>query len=252
MLTLPFTYDFGYSWPYTSGHLLVFLVAAAATAVAMWKRRWGWTAFGAAVAVWSLFGAFVMHGVVQLNAPLRMPTTTFAMSGRVLDLGAGSGRATVGLLLARPAVTVTALDIYQGYFGIEGNTPERLVANAKAAGVDGRVVVETGDMRKLPFGPASFDAAMSVAAMDHLSWPDIESSLREAARVVKPGGQLMIVSLNSDWWVRLAIPAAIHGQGYWGSSQRVDRWREALGRTGFDLIEVGTQPATLYLVARVR
>jgi arsenite methyltransferase len=252
MLTSLFTYDFGYSWPYTYGHLLVFCVAAVATAIALWRH---WTAaavLSGLVALWGLAGAFVMLSTIQLNQPLRMPTEAFAPAGRVLDLGAGSGRATVGLLLARPAVTVTALDIYQGYWGIEGNTPDRLRANAKAAGVDGRVTVETGDMRKQPFEADSFDAAMSVAAMDHLSWPDIAQSLQETARVVKPGGQLLLVSLNSDWRVRLAIPAAIHGHGYWGGSQNVERWRSALDRAGFDLGEIGTRPATLYMVATAR
>jgi SAM-dependent methyltransferase len=248
-MTSWFTYDFGYSWPYTSGHLIVFVLAILAVALAAWRRRLGWAAVGVVVAAWGLFGAYVMLSVIQLNSPLRMPTSTFAPSGRVLDLGAGSGRATVGVALAHPQVSVAAIDIYEGYWGIDVNSPERLLVNARTAGVDGRVTVETGDMRKLPFGAATFDAAISVAAMDHLSWPDIDTSLREAARVVKPGGQLLLVSLNSDWWVRLAIPVALHGHGYWGASQNVARWRRALDEAGFDLIEVGTRPATLYLVA---
>jgi SAM-dependent methyltransferase len=246
------TYDFGYSWPYTSGHLIVFAVAALGAAIALWRRRVGWAIACGVMAFWGLFGAYVMLGVIQLNAPLRMPTTTFASSGRVIDLGAGSGRATVGLTLANPAARVTAIDIYEGYFGIEANTPERLRANAKAAGVDDRVTVEVGDMRTLPFAAASFDAAMSVAAMDHLAWPDIEKALAETARVVKPGGHLLLLSLNSDWWVRLAVPVALHGHGYWGASQNVGRWRTALTGAGFEVVEVGTRPATLYLVARVR
>ena len=45
--------------------------------------------------------------------PLELPTEQFLSSGagRVVDIGAGSGRAAVGLLLARPRVTVTAVDI---------------------------------------------------------------------------------------------------------------------------------------------
>ena len=40
----------------------------------------------------------------------------------VLDAGAGSGRAGVGVLLARPKAIVTGLDVYSGYWGIEGFT----------------------------------------------------------------------------------------------------------------------------------
>ena len=86
----------------------------------------------------------------------------------MLELGAGSGRATVGFLLARPEARVTALDAYRGYFGIDDNTPERLMRNARTAGVDGRVQVQVADMRTLPFDAGRFDAAFSVAAIDHL------------------------------------------------------------------------------------
>jgi ubiquinone/menaquinone biosynthesis C-methylase UbiE len=104
-------------------------------------------------------------------------------------------------------------------------------------------------MRKLPFGAGEFDAAVSVAAIDHLSWPDLEQATCEAARVLKPGGRLLVVSLNPDAWVRIAFPPSIHGQGYWGRSQRRESWRGVFERCAFDVEEVGTAPATLYWLA---
>ena len=38
------------------------------------------------------------------------------------------------MLAARPQTTVTAVDIYDGFWGISDNTPERFLANAKAGG----------------------------------------------------------------------------------------------------------------------
>jgi methylase of polypeptide subunit release factors len=44
-----------------------------------------------------------MHYAIQINEPVRLPTGAYLASGngRVLDLGSGSGRAAVGVLLAR-------------------------------------------------------------------------------------------------------------------------------------------------------
>lgn len=253
-MTTWFTYDFGYSWPFTWGHLLVALAGLLFGLLVRWLG-WGRLALGVAGAVtlWGLAGAFTMHHAVQINEPQRIVTEAFLPSGagRVLDLGAGSGRGTIGLLLARPQVTVTAVDRYVGYFGIDDNTPERLHRNARLAGVDGRLTVQVADMRQLPFEPGTFDAGMSVAAIDHLDWPGIEQTLSEVARVLKPGGQFLIVGLEPDAWVRLAIPASIHG-GYWGTAQNQSRWREALNRAGLDLTETGVRPATIYLLASVR
>lgn len=248
-----FVYDFGYSWPLTWGHMTVAVCAAALAALSLWRGWRRWAVVALIVALWGAVGTVVVHQAIQLNAPARVVTDAFVSggAGRVLDLGAGSGRATVGLLLARPQATVTAVDLYRGYYGIDDNTPQRLVANATRAGVADRVRVETADMRHLPFGEGEFDAVMSVAAIDHLNSQGIEEALLETARVLKPGGQLLIVSLEPDGWVRLIMPWSMHG-GYWGSAQNRQRWQDRLQRTGFDVLEVGTRPATLWWLARRR
>ena len=254
MLTTWFAYDFGYSWPYTRGHALVFVVAAAIAALLLWRGRRRWATVAGIVAAWGLAGAVAMHYAVQINAPQRLATESFLASGtgRVVDLGAGSGRATVGLLLARPRANVTAVDLYQGYFGIDDNTPERLRQNARVAGVADRVDATVGDMRRLPFADGEFDAAISVAAIDHLRRDDLTMALAEAARVVKPGGQFLVVSLNVDAWIVTAMPVALHGGGYWGQSANQERWRRMLLEAGFDVTEVGTRPATVYFLAQRR
>lgn len=248
-----FTYDFGYSWPYTLGHLLVLAAALAVVAMAWW---WAWPRWILAVALvaamWGVEGSLTMHEAVQINVPQRLLTDRFATArnAHVLDLGAGSGRASIGLLLARPEATVIALDRYEGYYGIDDNTPARLKANAQRAGVAGRLDIRVADMRQLPFEDRSLDAAISIAALDHLDWPGIGTTLREVARVLRPGGQLLIGGLNPDAWVRIAIPSSMHG-GYWGTAQNLQRWQEELRAAGFTVDESGTQPATVYLLAHV-
>jgi SAM-dependent methyltransferase len=148
-----FHYDFGYAWPWAFGHLIAAAVFGAA-AMTAWRVRaslWMPVVTGA-LALWALGGAAVVHGALRFNLPLELPTAAFLPggSGRVLDGGAGSGRATLMVLLARPHATVTALDIFSDGYGIDGNTPARLRDNAARAGVADRLDVVAGDLRAMP------------------------------------------------------------------------------------------------------
>ena len=100
----------------------------------------------------------------QLCAPLLPP-------GRVLDLGCGVGHSFE--LLGRPSV---GLDL----------DPAVLVGQ-------GRETV-AADMRRLPFGAASFASVLSVQSLEHV--PDPERVLAEAARVVEPDGAAFFVTPN--------------------------------------------------------
>ncbi|HET9466902.1 MAG TPA: class I SAM-dependent methyltransferase [Vicinamibacterales bacterium] len=250
-MTTPFTYEFGYSWPITWG-LLVPLALFGGLAVLGIRLRWRRPLIVAStvIAVWAVAALFITHFVFRLSFPLELPTQQFLSSGggRVVDIGAGSGRAAIGLLLAKPRATVTAVDIYKGYFGIDDNTPERFMRNATIAGVADRAETKVGDARELPFETGSYDAAISLAAIDHVPRADIPKALSEAARVLKPDGEFLLMIVNVDGWARFASPHAI------GHHPRAnaDRWRTMLGAAGFDIVEQGTQPAMLYFLTRKR
>jgi SAM-dependent methyltransferase len=247
-------YDFGYPWWMTWGHLvpLVLFALVALAGVRLAWRTWI-VAVSVALAAWGLAGFLVVTRVLVVNQPLPLPTPRFLAggAGRVLDMGAGSGRASLMVLLARPSATVVAIDIYSGYWGIDDNTPQRLMRNATTAGVAERVEARVADMRALPFPDESFDAAVSSFAIDHLRREDAAKALREAARVLRAGGQMLIMNVRVDGWVRLALPA-LPGHGYFGRTQDLDRWRTALADAGFGLVEEGTQPGTVYFLAEKR
>jgi ubiquinone/menaquinone biosynthesis C-methylase UbiE len=249
-----FIYDFGYPWPLSYGHLLVAIVFGL-LGVAGWRYRWRSviTAVAAAVALWGLTGSYIVHHIVRLNRPVDLPTERFLStgSGRVLDLGAGTGRSALMVLRSRRGATVTALDIYSGHFGIEENTPDHLMANAKVAGVADRIDVKVADMRHIPLGDATYDAVVSVAAIDHLRADDVKTALGEAARVLKPQGELLLMNINVDGWIRTAFPW-MHGHGYFGRPQDAPRWRSMIANAGFDIVEEGTRPATLYFLGTKR
>jgi SAM-dependent methyltransferase len=247
-----FRYDFGYAGWLTRGHLFVFVVAGALALLAWWRGAPSWLLGLATLgAAWALAGALIIHGPLEISRPLTTPSPRFLAggAGHVIDLGAGSGRAGIGLLRGRPRARVTALDLYSGYYGITDNTPERLLANAAVAGVRDRIDVRTGDMTRLPFTDASFDGAISSFAIDHLPPAGRDAALRETARVLRPGGELLLIIVNIDGWIRVALPA-LPGHGYFGRQPSSELWRGALRKAGFTLVEEGTAPGLSYYLAR--
>lgn len=247
-----FTYDFGYSWPWSYGHLAaagVFIGIGVLALLLGWRK---WTVAASAVATLWALAAFVAFDS-GLHRPAELPTPRFLESGRgrVLDGGAGSGRATLMVLLARPHASVVALDLFSEGYGIDGNQPDRLRANARAAGADQRLEIKKGDLRALPFEAGSFDAAVSSFAIDHLGKKGSQQAIAEMARVLRPAGQFLLMVLNTDGYVKFAYPL-IHFHMYYGHGGSAERWRAALTTGGFDIVEQGTQPATMYFLAEKR
>jgi SAM-dependent methyltransferase len=98
--------------------------------------------------------------------------------GRVLEIGVGTGR--IGLDLVRAGVSLVGLDLSQPMLG-------RLVDNA---GGDVVLPVVQGDAATLPCPDGSFGAAVASHVL-HLV-PDYPGALAELARVVRPGGPVLV------------------------------------------------------------
>ena len=245
-----FKYDFGYTWYLGYGLAVPLALAAAVVGLALWRRWPRWvTVIAGIVSIWALVGLFLINIAWGINTPMELPAPRFLASGagRVLDAGAGSGRAAVGVLLARPKATVTGLDIYSGYWGIDDNTPERFMNNARIAGVADRADTRTGDMRDMPFHDGEFDAVVSSYALDHLRRDDLVKGLSEVARVLKPRGEFLVLIVNPDWVTSVFAPPIAH-------HPRPDRarWRSLLEQAGLSVVEEGMKPATLYFLAQKR
>ena len=109
-----------------------------------------------------------------------------------------------------------------------------------------RATIVTADMRKLPFEAAAFDAIVSAYAVDHLDGQGIRQALAEAARVVKPGGDFLLILVGKEPWVEFAFGPLIMHSGSRGPAW----WSARLQEAGFQILEQGTRPGTLYLLAR--
>ena len=206
------------------------------------------------IGIWGMVGLILTHTMMGgLNAPQRLPSDRFMASGRgrVLDVGAGSGRALIGLLLARTQATGTALDIYSGFFGIADNTPERMMRNARIAGVASRADTVTADATRMPLLDAQLRRGDQLYAIDHMGREGTPKAIQEVARVLKPDGEFLLEIVNPDIWVKAMMPIPHFGLN---AHRKPDptRWRAMLKAAGFEVMEEGTAPATLYWLSRKR
>lgn len=101
-------------------------------------------------------------------------------------------------------------------------------------------------MRQIPFQSAEFDGIVSAYAIDHHNRGGIRQSLPEAACVVELGGEFLLMLVANNRWARFALgPILSHG-GINGA----DWWAARLREARFDVVQEGTHPFTLYLLAR--
>ncbi len=246
MLTYLLAYDLGYTLPWTHGHLIA-AICLAALAWLLARRKWRWTSgLLWALAAWALAGFLVIQFVFGFNRPMDLPTQSFmkADSGRVLDLGAGSGRASIMVGLARPGMHIVGLDNFSAQY-IKGNGPDLFMKNMRMAGIEGRAEILSADMRKVPAADESFDAVVSSYAIDHLNRQGIEQTLGEIRRILRPRGEFLMIVFRPDFWLSIpygAIPAH--------HIPRPEFWRTQLARAGLDLLEEGTLPGSIYFLCR--
>lgn len=133
---------------------------------------------------------------------------------RLLDVGGGSGRAAAAL--TGPEITV--VDASVGML-------------ARASEVRGLSGV-AGDAGRLPFRDGTVDAITIVDAFHHL--PDHDAALREAARVLAPGGALVIREFDPTHPLGRVLVAAEHAFGMASRFHAPADLAAALDAAGFD------------------
>jgi len=111
---------------------------------------------------------------------------------RVLDVGCGRGLLLLGAAQLLPRGRAVGLDLWN-VSDLSGNARAATEANAQALGLAGRVELADGDMCAMPFADAEFDAVVSSLAIHNVyDAPGRERALGEIARVLKPGGRVLL------------------------------------------------------------
>jgi len=138
--------------------------------------------------------------VTASDEAVLLPLLRVALAGkpgpRVLDVATGTARVPL-LLAAQPWFdgVIDGLDLAPAMLA-------RARAKLDAADLSARVALRQGDAGNLPWPDASFDLVISLEALEFFPRP--RRALAEMARVLEPGGAL-IVSKYPDVWAR-ALP----------------------------------------------
>lgn len=110
---------------------------------------------------------------------------TIAKDATILDIGCGGGRTVQRLAALAPEGKVFGLDYSPASVEVSRHT------NAQEV-YEGRVQVEQGSVSALPFADSSFDIVTAVET--HYHWSDLPANVREVFRVLKPGGEFMLIA----------------------------------------------------------
>jgi protein-L-isoaspartate O-methyltransferase len=123
---------------------------------------------------------------------------------RILEVGPGTGYYTLDVAeWVKPDGEVDVLDLQQ----------EMLDHTMRSAGERGlaNVTPTQSDATAMPYEGGTYDAAFLVTVLGEI--PDQDAALRELARVLKPGGRLIVGELIGDpHYVRLA-PMRLRASG---------------------------------------
>lgn len=103
----------------------------------------------------------------------------------IVDIGCGGGRNAGELLRRYPNARVTAID----YSPLSVEQASAYNHDAVSAG---RCIVQQGDVSALALDPGTYDLAVAFETI--YFWPGLAKCFAEVARVLKPGGQFMIVN----------------------------------------------------------
>jgi len=138
------------------------------------------------------FDIFAETGGKYLARKKQFIVSLAMVSPGVRLLDAGCGRGEFAAHFASRGATVDAVDYSKDSVAITGDTMQRF-------DVDGRVRVMRCDVKTLPFHTASFDRIVMADIVEHMHEWELDEAFAEMARVLAPGGVLVVHTAPNRW-----------------------------------------------------
>jgi demethylmenaquinone methyltransferase/2-methoxy-6-polyprenyl-1,4-benzoquinol methylase len=130
-----------------------------------------------------------------------------APDARVLDLCTGTADIAIAAVQAAPGARVVGVDFAGAMLRVG-------LEKLRARGLDRKISLVRGDATRIPVRDGWADAATIGFGIRNVAGP--EAALRELARVIKPGGRLVILEFGEpvipgiramyNWYFRVVLP----------------------------------------------
>jgi len=134
------------------------------------------------------------NDLLDIEEPIIRPILDRLPPGPALDAACGTGRHAAYLAAKGHSV-----------IGVDGSAEMLAIAKAKVPGADFR----QGDLHALPVADNAVDLIVISLALTHV--PELAPVMGEFARVLRPGGHLVIADSRMDYPIVEALPDGSHG-----------------------------------------
>lgn len=149
-----------------------------------------------------LYDPLLRWGMREITFKRRLIEAARILPGwRVLDLGCGTATLTILLKQTHPSAEV---------IGIDGDPTILEIAHAKVAQRNMNITLDQGMAFDLPYDSDSFDRVLSSLVIHHLTAEDKQRAFDEAFRVLKSGGELLVLDFGKPhnplaWLISLVM-----------------------------------------------